>query len=596
MRKILLAGLSILAFNSAAFAVEPIKWQGWTPDLFQKSSAEKRLVILDMKAVWCHWCHVMEETTYRDPEVVELINKHFVAVQVDQDGNPDLSNRYGEWGWPATILFAPDGTEIAKLRGYRNPDEFEAILKAFIADPTPGPSVDKRPDIAPAQSHSLTEVTRNKLKAKWIEAYDKLNGGWGGNQRFIPFGQMEYALALAETGDATAIQMARQTLDASLALIDPVWGGVYQYSDKPDWSSPHYEKIMSFQAQSLRSYAQAYRLFGEARYKSAADAVANYLMDRMRGTEGAFYATQDADLSSSMSGKQFYALDAVARDKLGTQPRIDTNLYARENGMAIEALAGYGLITSNASAVAAAEKAASWIVANRSIDGGGFSHGAKDRSGPYLGDSLYMSRAALALYATTGERQWLVIAGSSAAFIAATFKATAGFATTKSAESTAVAFSKPIVDPEENMELARHFNLLSRYAGLAAFREQAEHAMKALASPQITESRLFLGELLVADQELAIEPVHITIVGHKDDPAALRLLEAAHAFPAQYARIDWWDTREGPLVNPDVTYPDMGEAAAFACSNQICSQPAFQAAELTKVVQAMMKLRKVTME
>ena len=77
-------------------AVSPageIAWQGWSDAAFAKARAEKRLVVLDLGAVWCHWCHVMEETTYRDPKVVSLLEKHFVAVRVDQDARPDLSNR-----------------------------------------------------------------------------------------------------------------------------------------------------------------------------------------------------------------------------------------------------------------------------------------------------------------------------------------------------------------------------------------------------------------------------------------------------------------------------------------------------------------------
>ena len=95
-----------------------IKWEDWTDDLFAKAKREQRFVILDLEAVWCHWCHVMEETTYAEPKVAALINAKYIPVRVDQDANPDLSTRYGDWGWPATIIFAPDGTEIVKRRGY----------------------------------------------------------------------------------------------------------------------------------------------------------------------------------------------------------------------------------------------------------------------------------------------------------------------------------------------------------------------------------------------------------------------------------------------------------------------------------------------
>ena len=91
--------------------------------------------------------------------------------------------------------------------------------------------------------------------------------------------------------------------------------------------------------------------------------------------------------------------------------------------------------------------------------------------------------------------------------------------------------------------------------------------------------------VLMADHELSSDPVHITIVGHKSDAAARTLHEAARAYPAAYKRLDWWDTSEGPLPNPDVTYPELGEAAAFICTNRICSLPMFTAQDLTTTLQ-----------
>jgi uncharacterized protein len=585
----------VLAASALSAAAQDIDWRPWSPDIFSRAKAENRLVILDLEAVWCHWCHVMDKTTYRDPEVTKLLAEHFIAVKADQDANPDLSNRYGDWGWPATILYAPDGTEIAKLRGYRDPDQMESILKAFIADPTPGPSVEDAEPVKPSLSMFLSETQRAALKANWRAVYDAENGGWGDAQKFIHGGSMDFALALAEAGDAEAAGMARQTLDASLKLIDPVWGGIYQYSDKPDWSSPHFEKIMSFQAQTLRQYAFASRLFEEPRYAQAARDIARYLVGTLGGPEGAFYATQDADLSATVPGKQFYALDAEGRAKLG-MPRIDKNIYARENGQAISALAAFAGFAGDTATLAAAEKAALWIIANRSLPGGGFAHGANDRAGPYLGDTLAMGQGLLDLYAATGKREWLAAARGAGLFIGENFKGGSGFGTSKAGEAASGPLSKPFAQIDENIDAARFLNALARYSGEARFRDLAGHAMRALASEQIVQSRRFLGGLLAADAEVSIEPVHMTIVGRKSDPDAAALHQAARAYPALYRRIDWWDTGEGPLANPDVQYPELEEAAAYACSNNICSRPAFDAESLAKIVKSMLGLRVKTQE
>ena len=125
----------------AAETPGPIAWTDWSDAAFERARADDRLVLLDLGAVWCHWCHVMEETTYKDPEVVSLIQTRFVPVRVDQDARPDLSNRYEDYGWPATIVFDARGTELVKFAGYIPPARMAALLEALVADPTPGPSV-----------------------------------------------------------------------------------------------------------------------------------------------------------------------------------------------------------------------------------------------------------------------------------------------------------------------------------------------------------------------------------------------------------------------------------------------------------------------
>ena len=109
--------IGIAATNIAWGEDKALVWVDWNAELFTRAQAEQRLVILDLEAVWCHRCHVMEKTTYRDEKVVALLQSKYLTVRVDQDANPDLSSRYGDWGWPATIIFAPDGTELAKWRG-----------------------------------------------------------------------------------------------------------------------------------------------------------------------------------------------------------------------------------------------------------------------------------------------------------------------------------------------------------------------------------------------------------------------------------------------------------------------------------------------
>jgi len=586
----------ILAFAIAAFAASPlcaaeaVKWNGWDNDLFARATAEKRFVILDLEAVWCHWCHVMEKTTYADPQVEDLLASKYLPVRVDQDANPDLSSRYGDWGWPATIVFAPDGTEIAKIRGYIEPERMQALLKAVIDDPSPGPSVGEAFEVKPSASAFLTREQRATLIKNYDESYEDTIGGWGDSQKYIDADSLDYAMSRAEAGDAAAVTRARQTLDAAIALIDPVWGGVFQYSEAGSWTHPHFEKIMSFQAQYLRQYSQAYALWKDPKYLAAARDIERYLTTFLASPDGAFYVSQDADLDHDTDGHKYYALDDGARRKLG-MPRIDKNIYARENGWAISGLVALYDVTNDPKVLAIAEKAAKWVNDNRALPDGGFRHGDKDRGGPFLGDTMAMGQASLDLYAATGNRDWLTEAAKAGDFVGSTFKdAAGGFLTSKTSEAKAGVFAKPAKLMDDQIQVARFMNLLNRYFGSDSYRELASHAMRYLTSASADMPRPLPGVLL-ADEELAVEPTHMTIVGQKDDSRAQALHAFARAFPARYKRLEWLDLREGNLPNADVEYPDLGQPAAFACSNRICSYPSFSAEELQAYVQQMAKLK-----
>jgi uncharacterized protein YyaL (SSP411 family) len=487
-------------------------------------------------------------------------------------------------------VFGPDGTEIAKIRGYIEPSRMQALLKAIIDDPSPGPSVGEALEVKPSASVFLTKEQRAELIKNVDESYEDTIGGWGESQKYIDPDSMDYAVTRAEAGDGVAIKRARQTLDAATALIDPVWGGVFQYSETGSWAKPHFEKIMSFQAQYLRQYSQAYALWKDEKYLGAARDIERYLAGFLISPDGAFYVSQDADLDHDTDGHKYYALGDSGRRKLG-MPRVDNNLYARENGWAISGLTAFYNVTNDPKVLAIAERTAKWANANRALPGGGFRHGDKDRGGPFLGDSLAMGQAFLDLYVSTGNRDWLTEAGKAGDFIGANFKDEAGgFFSSRTSEGKVGVFAKPPKHSDDQIQVTRFMNLLNRYFGNDVYKDYGAHAMRYLTGASAEVARPMPGVLL-ADEELAVEPTHMTIVGHKDDPRAQALHAAARAFPARYKRLEWLDLSEGKLPNPDVEYPDLGEPAAFACSNRICSYPSFSAEELAATVKQMAKLK-----
>lgn len=212
---------------------------------------------------------------------------------------------------------------------------------------------------------------------------------------------------------------------------------------------------------------------------------------------------------------------------------------------------------------------------------GGFGHSARDDTGLYLGDNLAMARAFLQLYRATAERHWLGEAQRTAAVIGRHFHDPAGGYASGAVNGTPV---KPVPQIDENISLARFANLLFHYTGEASYRKMTEHTMRYLARPSVATSRFTEAGILLIDDERVSDPLHLTVVGSKDDPGARRLYEGALPAAGWYKRIEWWDHGEGPLPNPDVRYPQLAKAAAFVCINQRCSLPAFNPQALQDMV------------
>ena len=554
-----------------------IAWQPWSEDAFARAQREKRFILLDLEAVWCHWCHVMDETTYRDPKVAAVIERHYIALKVDQDARPDLSRRYDEYGWPATVVFAANGTEIVKRRGYIPPERMVRLLEAIVTDPSPIKYLDQASVQSYSETPLLPEGVRKELRQRFVRSHDFKLGGMEQEQKFMDRDTVEYALIAGQKGDERAQRVARQDLDGALNLIDPVWGGAYQYSTDADWKHPHFEKLLSIQADCLRTYALAYTLLGAPAYLQAAVDIHRYVAGFLSSPEGAFYVSQDADLVRGEHSGLYFALDDAGRRKLGN-PAIDRHLYAREQGWMAQALVQLYSATLDPRYLRQAIAAADWSVRNRSLNSGGFRHDQNDTGGPYLEDSVAMGRGLLALLSATGDRLWLTRAEQTGRFIRTTFvsKASSGYVT--AAERGQILKPKPQID--ENLAAARFFNLLARYTGDADYRKDAERAMGYLVTREVALLRRTEPGILIADMELTTDPVHLTIVGGKDNPSAQALFDSALRYPSAYRRIEWWDRREGPLPNADVQYPELPRAAAFVCTSGACSLPQFDGKEL----------------
>lgn len=528
-------------------------WRKWSDAVFAEAERDGKFVLLSLQSWWCPWCHAMNVETYENPEVRAYIDAHFIPIRVDQDSRPDISQRYERWGWPATVLFGPDGTEIVKLRGFYSPKFFMPVLTETVADPSP---VDYGhlggPERQRVRAVRLEDAARERILEFMDEAYDREHGGWGTRTKYVDPATFDLALEWAKLRGGESEQRARESVLGLARLIDKETGAVSQVSTELDWSRPHREFPMFAQEAGLATFSRAYALWGDAASREAANRVYEFLVSTMRDPDGGFYTSMGLERG---------------------EPGVDRRRYARENGSAVIALTAYHDGTGNSEALEFAVAAARWVIENRSLAGGGFRHARVDEGGPYLVDQLAMARAFLALHRSTADREWLRRARETADFVAVNFVDgnTGGFLATVRPASDRL--GKPVKQKDDNVAAVRLFNTLAWYTGEERYRRIAEEGMGYLVSPAVVDAWYFLPGVLLAEHELATEPPHLTVVGGKDDPEAADLYRAALAYPLGYKRTEWWDKSEGPLPNPDVPYPDVARASAFACTVNFCSLP-----------------------
>jgi uncharacterized protein YyaL (SSP411 family) len=401
---------------------------------------------------------------------------------------------------------------------------------------------------------------------------------------------VELALRLGAGGDAVYAKRATDTLDNAARLIDPVWGGMYQYSVSGVWTEPHFEKLISIQADALREYSLAYAQTQNPEYLKAAQAVNRFVAEFLTSPEdGAFYVSQDADLHDGEENAAYFKLSDQERRRLGI-PRVDKHEYARENGRIISALATYYAASGDAAALARAKTAAQWVMEHRAIaatarsSGGGYRHGENDAAGPYLADTLYMGQGLLDLYIVDGDREDLKGAMAAEKFIAVEFApagAGTGFVSSKTATDAAY---RPHPDREENIALVRFASMLAFITGDEQIHATAAEAMRYVAAEQVALRPLSAGVLLANDAFNAA-PIHLTVVGAPGDPAAIALHNAALRAIVSDELIEVRDPADPSPSPTSIEYPKLDRAALFLCTARACSAPVFRAEDVRKKIE-----------
>ena len=306
---------------------ERLYWEhDLSPEIFDKAEKENKLVLLNLGANWCHWCHVMEDSTYADQKVIKYLNEHFVYVHADQDANPDLSARYRRYGWPATIILNSKGEDLLKKAGYIDPETFLKLLKAIVKNPTPGSDSESLASI-PSGS-GTNDALIEKLKENFRKSLDLKVGGLKSAQKSVDWDTYEYALFYDKSEESRL--WLKKSVEGAKKLCDPEWGGVYQYSTHSDWNHLHFEKLLTKQARYLRIFLLDYEYNGDEESLQKAREIIGYC-DRFLKQDNELYGnSQDADLVQGEHSGSYFKLKDKERVKLGI-PRVDDNTYTSNN-------------------------------------------------------------------------------------------------------------------------------------------------------------------------------------------------------------------------------------------------------------------------
>ncbi len=325
-------------------ALNPVDWYPWGEEAFAKAKREDKPIFLSIGYSSCHWCHVMERESFENEEIASVLNERFVAIKVDREERPDVDDVYmtsvqlttGRGGWPLSAFLLPDGrpffggtyfapddrhgrpgfrtllTRLSETFHERRAD-VEELAGRLTADIDASQRLTSGRGKAP-----LGPETADALSDALASSFDETHGGFGGAPKFPPHLAIAWWLGRGAASDAAALGRASKTLEAMAlgGIHDHLGGGFHRYSTDERWLLPHFEKMLTDNAQLLGLYAEAWAATGGDLFQRTARDIGDYLLREMRGPEGGFFAATDAD-SEGEEGKYFVWDPVQIRECLG---------------------------------------------------------------------------------------------------------------------------------------------------------------------------------------------------------------------------------------------------------------------------------------
>ncbi|MDR3740740.1 MAG: thioredoxin domain-containing protein [Terracidiphilus sp.] len=334
---------------------QPVHWNAWGEAAFERAAREDKPILLDIGAVWCHWCHVMDRESYEDAEIARIINEYYVAVKVDRDERPDVDTRYqsavsaisGRGGWPLTAFLTPDGRPFFGGTYFPREDRygsagFGRVLLAMAQvwrerrDEALESAASVMAAIEQNESFSgrggeLTTALSDKLVAAVLKIFDPRYGGFGSQPKFPHPASLDLLLQVAVTrGNAQAREAFEVTLEkmARGGVYDQLAGGFHRYSVDERWVVPHFEKMLYDNTELLRNYVHGFQSLVREDFRQTAVEIIGWLDAVMTDRErGGFFASQDADINLEDDGDYFTWTLNEARSALTDDELAAASLY-----------------------------------------------------------------------------------------------------------------------------------------------------------------------------------------------------------------------------------------------------------------------------